>query len=157
MILVAALVIAPVVAPEVSVLPHGPYAGPTAAARFGLGAFFVTIAGVLLLINSRTGEQADALSVSPTGAEFRYPSGRVLRFDWRSGRPLNVRRYQLPGGTAGTRTAIHCGGPVRAFLTAEALDSLCASATASGASVRRWESSFPVRQSHVRISPADQS
>lgn len=118
----------------------------------GLIAFYVGCAGLLLVINSITGEQANGLTITRGGCEFYYPSGRVLIRKWSDSRALTVRQYRFSGGQVRTeRKIIYCGGDVRAFLTPEALVLICQSAVNAGTAIRRWETTFPAHQSWVRI------
>lgn len=152
LLLLAALFIGSILSPYLPWVGRGSYGPPSASVAFGLAVLFVSFAAILLLVNSWTGERATSLTLSSEGAEFCYPSGRRVRFDWRSSRPLTIRQYRLPGGSRGSpRTMTYSGGTVRTFLTPEALDALCHHAEAQGAQVRRWERTFPAHQRLLRI------
>lgn len=119
----------------------------------GLSALFVVVGLVVLQIRSATGERAILLRVSRDGAEFRYPSGRTYRIDWKSSRAhLVIRRYALHPDTLGVpREGIYCGGVVRTLLTAEAFEALVRRAGGAGRAARSWTTRFPVHQTHTEI------
>lgn len=152
MLLLAVLSISSLLSADLPWVGRGSNGPPSATVAVGLALLFIAFAAILLLVYSWTGERATSLTLSSEGAEFGYPSGRRLRYDWRSSPPLTIRQYQLPGGARGShRTMTYCGGTVRTFLTPEALDALRHHAETHGAQVRQWERTFPAHQRFLRI------